>query len=121
MQQIIVGGMIMEEKRILAIPRHGSWEALYERVKKGQGKPVWIELKVTPELFGNIYNYDAIWEAKQRKFLSIEARMKDDGNLYLEKCVEQDFGDEDGFGVEPDTYMCGLIGPDGFFIKPFYV
>lgn len=111
----------MEEKRVQAIPRNGSWESLYERVKKGHGSPVWIELKVTPELFGNLHNYDAIWEAKQRKFLAIEARIAEEGHLYLEKCVEQGFGDEDGFGVEPDTYMCGLIGQDGFFITPFHV
>ena len=89
----------MEEKRIQAIPRHGTWEALYERVR----------------------NYDAIWEAKKRKFLSIEARITEEGNLYLEECVEQDFGDEDGFGVEPDTYMSGLIDSDGYFIEPFHV
>lgn len=111
----------MEEKKIQAIPRNGSWEALYERVKKEHGYPVWIELKVTPELFGDLRNYDLIWEAKQRKFLYIEARMKDDGNIYLEKCVQQNYGDEDGFGVEPDDYMFGIIGPDGYFIKPLYV
>lgn len=111
----------MEEKRIQAIPRHGTWEALYERVKKAHGEFVWIELKVTPELFGKLRNYDAIWEAKKRKFLSIEARITEEGNLYLEECVEQDFGDEDGFGVEPDTYMSGLIDSDGYFIEPFHV
>lgn len=111
----------MEEKRVQAIPRNGSWESLYERVKKAHGRPVWIEIKVTPDLFGDLYNYDSIWEAKQRKFLSIEARITEEGNLYLEECVEQDFGDEDGFGVEPDTYMSGLIGKDGFFIKPFHI
>ena len=28
---------------------------------------------------------------------------------------------EDGFGVEPDTYMSGLIDSDGYFIEPFHV
>ena len=112
---------VMEEKRIQAIPRNGSWESLYERVKKGHGKLVWIELKVTPELFGNLYNYDTIWEAKRRKFYAVEARITENGCVYLEDCVQQDFGDEDGFGVEPDIYMCGLIGPDGYFIEPFHV
>ena len=111
----------MEDKRVQAISRNGSWESLYERVKKAHGRPVWIEIKVIPDLFGDLYNYDSIWEAKQRRFLSIEARITEEGNLYLEECVEQDFGDEDGFGVEPDTYMSGLIGKDGFFIKPFHV
>lgn len=111
----------METKKIQAIPRRGRWEDLYEKVKKGHGDPVWIELKVTPELFGDLRNYDRIWDAKQRKFLAIQARMKEDGNIYMDECVQQNYGDEDGFGVEPDDYMCGVIGPDGFFIKPFYI
>ncbi len=109
------------EALIIAIPRHGSWEEVYERVKKGYGKPVWIELKVTPELFGNMYNYDLVWEAKKRKFLSIPARLTERGNVYLELCVQQNYGDEDGFGVEPDDYMTGEIGPDGIFVKPLHV
>ena len=111
----------MEETKIQAIPRHGSWEELYERVKKGHGSSVWIELKVTPELFGNMRNYDLVWEAKTRKFLAIQARLNAKGHIYMEKCVQQNYGDEDGFGVEPDDYMIGEIGPDGFFVKPFYV
>ena len=29
--------------------------------------------------------------------------------------------DEDGFGVEPDDYMYGVVDPEGVFIEPFYV
>ncbi len=111
----------MEKMMIKAIPRNGSWEELYERVRSKKGRPEWIELKVTSELFGDLYDYDGIWEAKQKKFLSIEARMNDDGTISLMKCVQQNYGDEDGFGVEPDDYLGGLIGRDGYFIKPLYV
>lgn len=111
----------MEEKVIKAIPRHGTWEALYERVKKARGEPVWMELKVTPELFEGLRNYDLIYEAKRRKFLAIEGRLDEVGNVRMEMCVQQNNGDGDGFGVEPDDYMCGVIGPDGIFVKPFCV
>lgn len=73
------------------------------------------------ELFEGLRNYDLIYEAKRRKFLAIEGRLDEAGNVRMEICVQQNYGDEDGFGVEPDNYMYGTIAPDGTFIKPFYV
>lgn len=42
-------------------------------------------------------------------------------NVRLSCCIERDYGDEDGFGVEPDVYLCGAVGEDGYFIKLLYV
>lgn len=118
---MVMAKIIKMENKVLAVPRHGTWEELYNRVRKANGDPVWIDLKVTPELFGNLRNYDLIWEAKQLKYLRIQARYRESGNIIIDECVQQNYGDEDGFGVEPDNYMTGEIGPDGYFVKPFEV
>lgn len=113
---------IMENERIKAVPQNGTWEELYQKIKEKKGKDVWIELEVTPDIFSKInYHYDGIEEAKSNGVLQIEAKKDNAGNVRLFKCVQQNYGDEDGFGVEPDDYMKGTIDPDGYFVEPFSV
>lgn len=112
----------MDNERIKAVPQNGTWEELYQKVKEKKGKSLWIELEVTPDIFSKInYLYDGIEEAKSKGTLQIEAKQDNAGNVRLFKCVQQNYGDEDGFGVEPDDYMSGTIGPDGYFVEPFSV
>jgi hypothetical protein len=35
--------------------------------------------------------------------------------------VQQNYGDEDGYGVEPDNYANGAIDKNGVFVKPLIV
>ena len=108
----------MDEKRIKAVPRNGTWEELYQKVKEKKGRILWIELKVTDDLFsGIIGRYDGIERAEYHGYLEIEAKLDEEGNVRLFECVQQNCGDEDGFGVEPDDYMYGKIGPDGYFVE----
>ena len=107
---------------IKAVPRNGTWEELYQKVKDKKGRNVWIELKVTEDLFRGITGcYDGIERAKEQGYLEIEAKLDKNGNMRFFKCVQQNFGDEDGFGVEPDDYMCGTIGSDGYFVEVLHV
>lgn len=99
-----------------------TWEELYQKVKLKKGRGVTIELKVTEDLFSGIaWLYDGIERAKDQGYLSIEAKLDNDVNVSLFRCIQHNLGDEDGFGVEPDEYMYGIIGSDGYFIKPLYV
>lgn len=113
----------MEEKRIKAVPLNATWESLYQKVKEKKGKPVWIKLQMTIDLLSHVpyQEYDGIIEAKSNGYLEIKASMDKEGNVSLFRCIQQDLGDEDGFGVEPDEYMYGIVGSDGYFIKPLYV
>jgi hypothetical protein len=35
--------------------------------------------------------------------------------------VDENMGDEDGFGVEPDDYLVGVVAPNGTFIEPLHI
>ena len=105
------------------MPYNDTWESLYQKVKEKKGKYVWIKLQMTNDLLSHVpyQEYDGIIEAKNKGYLAIEASVDKEGSLSLSRCIQQNLGDEDGFGVEPDEYMYGIIGSDGFFIKPLYV
>jgi len=60
-------------------------------------------------------------DRKSKGYLAVSASLDKEGNVRLSCCIERDYGDEDGFGVEPDVYLCGTVGEDGRFIKPLYV
>ena len=111
----------MENKEIRAIPRNGSWKDVYETIVSKKGSSTWIELRLTPRLLDNVGCYDGISRAWSLGYLEIEARLQKDMNVRLFRCIQQNYGDSDGFGVEPDDYMYGEVNPEGVFIKPFYV
>ncbi|MBR1694365.1 MAG: hypothetical protein IJ709_03045 [Selenomonas sp.] len=111
----------MEEKKIRAIPQSGTWKDLYERILSMGGKAVWIKLQITPGLLDDVGYYDGVRMAKEKGCLEIPARAGKDGLVYLQLCVQQNYGDEDGFGVEPDDWMYGVIDADGVFVEPLYV
>lgn len=113
----------MEEPRIKAVPLNGTWESVYQKVKAKKGRPVEIKLELTDDLLNHVsrQNYDGIVKAKSKGYLAVSASLDKEGNVRLSCCIERDYGDEDGFGVEPDVYLCGTVGEDGCFIKPLYV
>lgn len=113
----------MEETRIKAVPLDGTWEAVYQKVKAKKGRPVEIKLALTDDLLSNVsyQNYDGIVKAKKWGYLPISASLDKEENVRLSCCIEKDYGDEDGFGVEPDVYLSGIVGADGYFIKPLHV
>ena len=41
-------------------------------------------------------------KACERGYLEMEASHMEDGNIYLSVLVDENLGDEDGFGVVPD-------------------
>lgn len=51
----------------------------------------------------------------------MKAKCMDDGNIYLSSLIEQNMGDCDGFGIEPDDYLVGVVAPDGTFIEPLHI
>lgn len=105
-----------------AYPRHWSWQDVWEQVKMKNGKSIWIELELTPDLFDHVkYNVFGIERAEILGYLEIEAWLGKDNNVHLSVLVQQNMGDEDGFGVEPDDYLVGTVAPDGTFIEPLHI
>ncbi len=110
-----------EYKDNTAYPTSGTWGETYERIRRYNGKPVWIKLKITPSLFSNVWDAAGVVRAKENGFLEIEASFSEDKNIYLEVLIDENMGDEDGFGVEPDDYLVGVVAPNGTFIEPLHI
>lgn len=105
-----------------AYPTHGNWAEVWNQVKQLEGKPIWIELELTPDLFDHSGTWaSGIVRAKERGYLAIQAWLGDDNNVHLSVIIDQDTGDGDGFGVEPDDYLVGIVAPDGTFIEPLHI
>lgn len=104
-----------------AYPTSGTWGELYERVRRYNGKPMWVKLIVTPDLFDHVWDAAGVVRAKKKGYLEIEASFRDDKNIYLEVLIDVNMGDEDGFGVEPDDYLGGIVSPSGSFVEPLHI
>lgn len=108
-------------KENTAYPTTGTWGDTYERIRMYNGSPVWIKLIVTPSLFENAWDASGVIRAKEKGYLNIEASFREDKNILLEVLVDENMGDEDGFGVEPDDYLVGVVAPDGTFVEPLHI
>jgi hypothetical protein len=103
----------------------GSWldvSSGLKNPKKAKRQSVWVKLEITPDLFDHADSSAAgIIRAYERGYLEIKASLNDDGNIYLSVLVDQNMGDEDGFGVEPDSYLEGVVALDGTFVEPLHI
>lgn len=100
-----------------------SWLGVYSRLKKNKHgeRDVYIEVKVTPDLFSHLGEGScAIARAEERGYLVMKASRMEDGNVRLSALTDQNMGDEDGFGVEPNEYLVATVTPDGTFIEPLH-
>lgn len=105
-----------------ACPLHGSWLGVWNQVKMRKGRPMWIKLKLTPDLFAYAGTCAAgIVRAMERGYLEIKASLLFDNYVHLSVLIDENLGDEDGFGVEPDEYLEGVVAPDGTFIEPLHI
>lgn len=105
-----------------AYPVSGVWQKVYNKAKKAKGKPVPVALRLTPGLLEHVaWSADGIRIAYENGYLEMKAKCMDDGNIYLSSLIEQNMGDCDGFGIEPDDYLVGEVAPDGTFIEPLHI
>lgn len=105
-----------------AYPVPGSWQGVFNKAKKAKGKLVTVTLRLTPGLLDHIFwSADGIRRAYENGYLEMKAECMDDGNIYLSSLIEQNMGECDGFGVEPDDYQVGIVAPDGTFIEPLHI
>ena len=111
-----------EYKPNTAYPLHGSWMGVWNQVMQRNGKAMWIKLALTPDLFDHSGTWaSGIVRAQERGYLEIEAWLGDDNYVHLSVLINQNGGDEDGFGVEPDDYLEGIVAPDGSFVEPLHI
>lgn len=105
-----------------AYPLSGSWQGVCNKAKKAKGKPVPVALRLTPDLLEHVsWSAAGIRRAYEIGYLEMKAESMEDGNIYLSSLIEQNMGDCDGFGVEPDDYLVGVVAPDGTFIEPLHI
>ena len=105
-----------------AYPISGVWQGVYNKAKKAKGKPVPVALRLMPGLLEHVaWSADGIRIAYENGYLEMKAKCMDDGNIYLSSLIEQNMGDCDGFGIEPDDYLVGVVAPDGTFIEPLHI
>lgn len=116
-------GKIYESNKVY--PTSASWLSVYnstKNAKRPKRTSVWIKLRLTPDLFSHVqWEAPGIVRARERGYLEIEAWRRPDGNVRLSVLIAQNMGDEDGFGVEPDEYLVGIVAPDGTFIEPLHI
>ena len=110
-----------EFKENTAYPTTRTWGDTYERIRRYNGSPVWIKLIVTPSLLENAWDATGVIRAKEKGYLDIEASYREDKNILMEVLVDENMGDEDGFGVESDDYLVGVVAPNGTFIEPLHI
>lgn len=97
------------------------WEILFTIMSQFKIS-VFLKFRVTDKLFSHIGIYDEINRAYEYGFFECEGKYDEATNhVYIFTCVEQNYGDEDGFGVEPDTYAEATIDSNGVFIVPLHV
>lgn len=111
-----------EYKPNTAYPVGMSWQDVMEQLKHLNGKSMWIELELTPDLFKpSVTGAAGVCEALRIGYLGIFAKLQQDGNVSLCVLIDENMGDEDGFGVEPDDYLVGTVSPDGTFIERLHL
>ena len=97
------------------------WEILFTILSQFKIR-LYLKFKVTDELFSHIGGYDEINRAIKYGFFECEGEYDESSNyVHIFTCVEQNYGDEDGFGVEPDTYAKATLDSNGVFIVPLHV
>ena len=101
------------DKPIKATLRGGSWKQIFKRLRSGRCSEFTVTLKARPEMFKNPESVD--FKEKEIKMKASLSYTRD--CIYISKLEEYgSMGDEDGFGVEPDTYLSAIVSPDGTFI-----
>ncbi|WP_075556664.1 hypothetical protein [Parabacteroides timonensis] len=97
-----------------------SWEQMLEEENEAKRKwGICDALEVCRE-------YHAFWdfvaESNKNGFVYAEiCRLSPDKFVARKVLKEGSHGDEDGFGVEPDTWISAVLDRDGHFIQPFYL
>ncbi len=91
-------------------------------IKKMNEKKETLPLKYSM-LLSREYHAFLKWREKMcrsSKPKRIDLELYDDNRLISRVCTEEgDYGDEQGFGVEPDMWTCALFDFEGKVIQPF--
>jgi hypothetical protein len=102
-----------------------NWEAIYTRVKNLRSIDDFnLETVYVNELnFGDKvkkeYDSEIKYICSKGKIYTRVFLLKSDV-MYLMYCIEEgDCGDEDGYGVEPDTWIIAYVDRGGNFLVPF--
>lgn len=79
--------------------------------------------KINPRYADREYRAFNIWRAEMldgRRRCNLNIQLRSDNKLLLFRVTNHgDYGDEQGYGMEPDMYSSGLFGLDGSVIVPF--
>lgn len=100
---------------------YGKWEEVRNQLNKRNNKPVRVKLKLTPWLFQDGWDSaEGIARAKELGYMEMETWLGEDNNFHLRAWIDEDRGDEYGFGMD-DHILVGIVGPDGVFVEPLHI
>ncbi len=132
-------------------PKRTSWEDIYEILTTQNARSASVYLKVDENSFSHYFweqmrkeeeetekkwgisdalnvnlEYQDFWdfEAKGIKegvvYVNLDLASPD--KIIVRKAIrEGSHGDEDGYGVEPDTWVSAVLDRNGNFVQPFYL
>lgn len=133
------------------LSKETNWEDIYMILTVLNARSVSVYLKVGPDSFVNYSWEQMLKEAdeaekkwgisnaleirsKYHSFWNFQAKGNKNGIVYVDleqissdKIVartvakEGSHGDEDGYGVEPDTWVSAVLDREGSFVQPFYL
>ena len=108
----------MEQEKVIRVrPARGGWQKYYMKMKRNPLSEVEVPLIVTPEMYENLPSLpEGIKEKDLEAVITFRGRYSD-GNVFISSLIQQNTCDEDGYGMEPDDYLCGVVSPDGIFIS----
>lgn len=98
------------------------WEILFTILSTFEIN-MYLKFRTGNGLFEHVSGmYDDMRLAIEDGYYGCFAKYSEVGNVVIASgCVEQSFGDEDGFGMDPDVYIEAMIDSTGKFVVPFHL
>lgn len=108
----------MEQEKVIRVrPVRGRWKKYYMKMKRDPRSEVEISLIVTPDMYKNPPCFpEGFKEEDMKTVITFQGRYSN-GNVFISSLIQQNTCDEDGYGMEPDDYLDGVVSPDGIFLS----
>lgn len=109
----------METNKLVKVkPLRGGWQGFYAKLKRKPWMERTITLVVTPEMYKNP---PAVPEGKSvedmAQVITFKGSYHEDKKVFISSMIQQNSCDADGYGMEPDEYLCGVVSHDGAFLS----
>ena len=109
----------METGEVVKVrPLRGGWQGFYTKLKRKPWMEREITLVVTPEMYKNP---PVVLEGKSAedmaRVITFKGKYQEEKKVFISSMIQQRSCDADGYGMEPDEYLCGVVSHDGVFLS----